>query len=112
MYTSHACVYVPICRSIDDQIVAIRAEIKGEFTKYFDAIVESIQTAQDGYTFATDGISLCRFIGEDRPLRDITSFINDMVFLAKEAHAKAKSTSGKFRTIRTKLYEVCQIDYC
>jgi hypothetical protein len=75
---------------------------------YRSAILESVQTAEDGYALASDAIQLYEcLIGENiYNAEDLTKFVRDMLSLAETAHGRALHTNELFRNVRQALYKV------
>jgi hypothetical protein len=66
----------------------------------------SIKTSEDGVNFAREAIELCGFLGQDKPVEHILSFIEELQITARDAHESAKATLKSFTSIRNGVLDV------
>lgn len=66
----------------------------------------SIETSEAGVGIAHDALDLCAFLTGEGPKESLVAFIDGIIDLAKRAHAMAKETVDKFRSVRVGLNQV------
>ena len=75
---------------------------------YYLAINKSAWTAQQGCIFASDAITFCDrlILGRDT-LEALQRGLQDVMQIAREAHAGSVAMIVQFRNVRTELFKAC-----
>lgn len=76
--------------------------------EYSASVIQSLDTVNDGWTFASDVIALTDYmsIGQSS-VEDLKSFLVSMVEFSSTAHQRALAANERFRRIRRELFQVC-----
>jgi hypothetical protein len=74
---------------------------------YFSAVKESVNSVNDGWTVASDAISLCDYLSSSKhTLRELESFRMSMLETTSAALRRTQSTVESFRKVRQGLLQV------
>jgi hypothetical protein len=74
---------------------------------YFAAVKESVNSVNDGWTLASDAVSLCDYLASDNhTIEELESFRGSMLETASSAQRRTQSTVESFRSVRQGLLQV------
>lgn len=88
---------------------SVITRVVNETALYYLVIMFSVQTADEGLTFAKEAGEICEQLAQvnDAPSKSLNGDLKHMCHLVGKAHRGSLVMNERFRTVRTNMFEVC-----